>query len=362
MNGENKENKTQEQKFRLDDEARRKIDREFSDPDYSGAYSRKRADNRQPQAHRQRTDTQKTKSKNNAHKKGVAEGRKILKKQKKPVNQQPADDVEIAEENPPKKHRLRKAIIITVIICVIVLIVDISIMLYTGVIWFNEPKKRDYPVRGPVLTEDLGEIRWNRFPKQNIQMAYIRATKSTTYVDKRFDYNWQQSASTTLPVGALHIFDPDTDGKKQAQHYSETVGDLSGRLVPAVDIRLTGMHKVLHGDYDKITEKLVNFVEEIENTYGVRPLICCDKKTYKNIVCNENVYTRKKSSNFEGCPIWYESLTSKPDEDVNWTFWCFTDRAKYSYCEETEYMEVVLYRGSEEQFEKYIIHGVDDEQ
>ena len=38
----------------------------------------------------------------------------------------------------------------------------------------------------------------------------------------------------------------DTDGTKQAEHFINAVGDdLSGRLIPAVEVRLRGLYRLL---------------------------------------------------------------------------------------------------------------------
>lgn len=406
MNQSNKENNTNvnqsgntaKKKFTLDEEARKKIDAEFSEPGYSEYTGReyyhrntrtdthkknssegakKRSSNggnsagkknvhnahnaqNNSSAHHKKSNGKSNKS---AVKKGIADGKKTLKNQKKKNRDyRDYDEEEFTEEVIPKKrHKLFKVTVAVTIICLIVLLVNIAIWLFTGRIWFNEPKKRDFPVRGPIITEDMGEIRWNKFPQQNIQLAFIRATKSTTYVDKNFEYNWEQSASTNLPTGALHVFDPDMDGKEQAKHFAKTVGSIEGRIVPVVDIRFNGLHKIIPGSYDKITKRLVAFVEQIEKSYGVYPIISCDKTTYKKIICNETVFSRIHKTNFQGCAIWYESLTKKPSDDIKWTFWLYTDRARYSYYDNKNYVEVVLYRGSEDQFEKYIVDKKDEE-
>ena len=231
---------------------------------------------------------------------------------------------EVYEEEKPRHRFLKKLVKRLIILCAVVLVINLAVLLYTGRLWFNEPKKRDYPIRGPVVTESMGEIRWKSFAKQNIQTAYIRATKGTTFEDGAFRDNWNGSKDTDISVGAYHVLELDTDGTKQAEHFINAVGDdLSGRLIPAVEVRLRGLYRLLPPDYYEAADNLADFCDRIEKQYGVRPVIYCTERTYKNIVASDSRFNKDK--------IWYESLFSKPDEDMNWTFWTYTNRVKFSF-------------------------------
>ncbi len=255
---------------------------------------------------------------------------------------------DVYEEEKPKKRFLRRLLIRLVILCVIILVINLIVLFATGQIWFNEPKKRDFPIRGPVVTEDMGEIKWKSFAKQNIQLAYIRATKGTSFEDGSFRDNWNDSADTEIPVGALHIFEPDTDGARQAEHFIETVGDdLSGRLCPAAEVKLRGLYKFLPPDYGEAADNLADFCEAIEKQYGVKPILLCTERTYKNIISGDE--------RFEDCSIWYESLFSEPDEGVDWTFWGYTNRVKFAYYDSNSYLYMTVFKGSEKDFNKLIL-------
>lgn len=255
---------------------------------------------------------------------------------------------DVYEEEKPKHRFLKKLIIRLVILCVIVMIVNIAILLYTGRLWFNEPKKRDYPIRGPVVTEEMGKISWKSFGSQNIQMAYIRATKGTSFEDANFRDNWNDSEKSELYTGAYHVLVLDSDGEKQAEHFIETVGDdLSGRLIPAVEIRLRGLYKLLPPDFYEASDNLSAYCDKIYEQYGVKPVIYCTSRTYSKMI--------EGDKRFDDCPIWYESLYSKPDENINWQFWSYTDRIKFSYYESGGYLEMAVFNGSEDDIKKFIM-------
>lgn len=371
-------NNRKKQKFRLDDDVRQKIEQEYSQP--TKRSGRPQTVNEPHPHHTEKRPPRKPRPEEMRREQQVSGGREQIprqKKRKKPMPKRPPvqnkrprpkrrdydryesyeDYGDIEELAPPKKkkHRLWRIAIISIIICVIVLAVNMAALLFTGKIWFNEPKKRDYPIRGPIVNSDIGSVNWDRFAKQNIQLAFISATKSTTYVDKNFEENWNASQAEEIPTGAIHRFDIAVDGAEQAEHFHKTVGSLKGHILPVVQVKLTGMEKVFMPDYDKITKRLVDYCERIGKLYKVRPIIFVDKNSYKKIICNEKIFTSKYKTNFERCPIWYESLYSKPKEDINWQFWGYTNKAGYSYCDNGKNMYVTLFNGDKKAFEAYIV-------
>ena len=112
------------------------------------------------------------------------------------INSEFSDD-EIIDVKP--KHRLR-AVYYQVFssFCVIVIMINIAVLFFTGKLWFNQPDKNDYPVRGALIDSDMGKIRWDVFSKQNISAASVRATKGTSFKDEQFDDNWKASRDSVL--------------------------------------------------------------------------------------------------------------------------------------------------------------------
>lgn len=254
----------------------------------------------------------------------------------------------IEKKESRRLKRLWKWFIRALIFFVIVMAIDIAALMFSGKLRFNEPKKRDYPVRGPVVTDKMGSVNWSRFVKQNFQMAYIRATKSTTYVDSNFEKNKKGSAKTNLPTGFLHEFDISMDGEDQAKHFIETVGDMDGRIIPCVDITRRGVNALIPVDYDKAADRLRKFIDAVEAEYDTAVIIKCDKKTYEKIAVKDE---------FDDSYIWYLSEYSKPDEEVEWDMWTYSERMKFNFYESKGFLEMAIFNGSEEDFgQMYIDH------
>ncbi|MBR2304118.1 MAG: hypothetical protein IJ871_03140 [Ruminococcus sp.] len=289
---------------------------------------------------------------------------KLDKKAKQRIEQQFPDDTvgefadyedydpEEEERTAQKKRRrarrtARFMIRLTAFFMLLVLIM-VSVMLYTGYIWFNEPRKRDYPCRGVIVDNDMGQIGWQAFSGQNISFAYITATKGKDYIDERFEYNKKNSASTELYIGYLHLFEPDENGRAQAEHFIEAVGEsMAGRLIPAVSIELRGLDRVFSPDEDNSLENLQEFVTEIEAQYGVSPIILCRYGEYEDMVLpNEEL---------SDCKIWTDSVFTKPKKGLDWTLWTYSPRVRLKYYETNSYLDAVVFNGSEEKFRELIV-------
>ena len=258
---------------------------------------------------------------------------------------------ESPEEEPAEKPRkrksiLRKLMVRLIALCLVVLLIELGVLLWSGQIWFNEPKKKDYPVRGPVMDSKCGQIYWSKFGRQNIQMCYLRATRSTNSVDDKFEENWKSCKKSKLPVGAMHVFDLNSDGEAQAENFLSAAGDMTGRLLPVVEVSPGLLARIFSPSVNKIGTNLRDFVNAVKRSCGAAPIIKCSKTAYDKYIKGE----------FSDCMIWYESNFSQPDDDVDWTFWEYTGRAKLQCFEKSgRHLSMSVYRYSEEEFKKLIL-------
>ncbi len=258
-------------------------------------------------------------------------------------------DEEKLQKKRRRSRRIARLMIKLTAFFMVLLLIMAGAMLYTGYIWFNEPRKRDFPIRGPVIDSDMGKIRWSRFAGQNIQLCYITATKGKSYVDERFEENKKGASSTSLPTGYLHIFEPDQNGRAQAEHFISAVGEaLGGRLVPAVDIDLRGLDRIIPPDKDNTVENLKELVRDLTAQYGTPPMIKCRKSEYEDYI--------EPYDEFSDCPIWINSVFSKPS-GVNWTLWTYSPRVRYSYYDTGSYLDVAVFKGSDEELRRLYVQN-----
>lgn len=240
-------------------------------------------------------------------------------------------------EQPKKQHRKLKRFIVWILIfCIAAAAVNVGALLYKGKIWFNQPEKKDYPIRGAMVDEELGKINWKEFSAQNLSLAYIKATEGTAYKDEKFDDNWKESADSDLLVGAYHVMRLSKNGKKQAESFFEAVGDsVKGRLVPAVEVTLSGLYNIFPPDKDDVVKNLKEFCKAVKDKYGVSPIIICNKRSYEKYLADD----------FSDYKLCVKDYLSEPDEDIKWGFWCYNPRVRVrGYKNNKEYFTMFVYK------------------
>lgn len=250
-------------------------------------------------------------------------------------NEFPDEDF-IEEPYPKPKRRLRKFIIRFSLLCILVIFINIGVLFFTGKLWFNQPDKNDYPIRGAFVDSDMGEIRWDVFSRQNISAVYIRATKGTSFKDEKFDENWKNSRECELLTGAYHVFKFNTDGEKQAEYFCNAMGDsVKGRLIPAVEVKLTGLNAIAPPDKDKAFKRLHQFCSSVEAMCGVKPLIICTDRSCEKYISGE----------FDDYPLCIVDVFSEPEEGIDWDFWCYNNRVRVKgYENSDEYFSMFVYK------------------
>ncbi len=244
-----------------------------------------------------------------------------------------------------KLHKLMAGIIV---FCLLLTLFDVAFFFYRGQIWFNEPRKRDYPVRGAVVDQDLGEINWEIMSRQTISFAYIRATRGKTGVDKQFEDNRVGIIHTDLLSGFYHEFVFGSDGEKQAENFIKQCGDMSGRLRPMVKVEKYGIYNFFMKNADDTAEELQKFLDRVEEEYGRRCIIMCDSACYKKYIRDD----------FSKYTLWTVNHFSKPDEDLDWALWEFNPRVRTEgYSNSKKYFSLTVYRREKdiENFKKNLL-------
>lgn len=225
------------------------------------------------------------------------------------------------------------------------LLIIIILLLFNGILHFNYPSKKDYPVIGVDVSSYQGNIDWKEIEKQNITFAYIKATEGSTFVDKCFEDNWKNASHTKLRLGAYHFFSFESSGKVQAENYLKNVSPINGMLPPVIDVEYYGPFKSVKDiDVQAVRTNLREMLDEIERNYGQKPIIYVTNDSYKTIVKDE----------FCDCDLWYRSVYAKVPDNVDWTFWQYSNRTKLGgYNGEEKFIDVNVFNGKKEDFITY---------
>lgn len=113
-----------------------------------------------------------------------------------------------------------------------------------------------YDVQGVDVSHYQGDIDWQILQRNQIDFAYIKATEGSSHIDEKFEVNWQEASKTNVTIGAYHFFSFDSPGKEQAEWFIDSIGDLSGKLPPVVDIEYYGNKEANPPDEETVIENL----------------------------------------------------------------------------------------------------------
>lgn len=238
----------------------------------------------------------------------------------------------------------RKPLFLSAVAVVLTLTV-LAALFYYGVLPWNSPSEKDYPVRGVDVSNWQGDIDWTVLSEQNITFAFIKATEGSSFTDKRFDENWDKATQTDLFVGAYHFFSYDSPGQSQAEHFIATVPKTENMLPPVVDIEYYGDYFSSPAERESVKPELQELLNALESHYGVKPVLYATMDSYE----------RYLSGNYADYPIWIRDILKRPSlpDGRSWTFWQYSNRGRLDgYYGEEQYIDLNVFDGTLDEFQK----------
>lgn len=164
------------------------------------------------------------------------------------------------------------------------------------------------------------DVDMEKLKVQGIDFIFIKATEGTTHQDRRFAENWENAKNAGLPAGAYHFFSYRSPGETQAENFIETVGpDLSGRLLPVVDVEFYGEKTADLPAREDVVRELAVFLDALEACYGVKPMIYAPR----------DIWARYIDGAFDGYKIWMSSVNVPIGFAYSgrWDVWQYFNRA-----------------------------------
>jgi lysozyme len=194
-----------------------------------------------------------------------------------------------------------------------------ALLLYNGLIWFNNPSYARYPVRGIDVSHHQGKIDWNVVKNNGLHFVFIKATEGADHKDTRFQYNWNQAYQAGFVRGAYHFFTFSKTGMEQAQNFIDTVPNEPDTLPPVIDLELGGNSKI-QPDPSTLMRELNAYIEMIENHYQRKPILYTTYEFYDYYLRNQNLpYS-----------IWIRDIfwTPRLSDNKAWLFWQYSNRGR----------------------------------
>ena len=241
---------------------------------------------------------------------------------------------------------MKKPIFICVLVSLVIFCAVFFLMVWNGVIILNEFNAKGYTVKGVDVSAYQGEIEWHTLASNNISFAYVKATEGSSFVDKKFSYNFEEARKNNLAVGAYHFFSYDSEGKTQAENFIENVVPFDGMLPPVIDLEFYGGNDKNPPKREDVTPELKDFISKIEDYYGLRPIIYVTERSY-------SLYL---SGDYEEYDVWIRNVITKPtlSDGREWTFWQFTSNEILDgYNGKERFIDVNVYKGTKEEFTEY---------
>ena len=249
-----------------------------------------------------------------------------------------------------KKRRLR--ITLAVAAMLLATAFTLTLLLQHGVIWFNMPSKRKYPVRGVDASHYQGKMNWDTIAGQGITFAFLKATEGSGTVDDCFQDNWDNARAAGLYVGAYHFFSFDSSASTQADNYCGIVPAEADALPPVIDLEYYRSNNL--PDDKAVRESLRVLVTRLRNAYGKTPII------YTTDACWEHYL---KDADFT-YTLWIRSIFTSPSDDLKpeWTFWQYNPRGRLDGYEGGDVnIDLNVFRGSMDEFRAYAKKRVTDD-
>lgn len=226
-------------------------------------------------------------------------------------------------------------------------IVVCAAVVFLALVWFKIISVTDfwagkYEVHGVDVSHYQGEIDWQQFSQSQMQFAFIKATEGSSHIDERFLYNWQEASKTDMRIGAYHFFSFDSPPRTQAELFIQTVGTLSGKLPPVVDVEYYGDKEKNPPDVEETVGQIKEMFAILEQHYGKKPIL------YTTVP----VYHRYIQGKFEEYPLWIRNVYYTPELDLDrtWMFWQYSDSAVMDG-----------YQGKEKFIDRNVFHGTQAE-
>lgn len=201
-----------------------------------------------------------------------------------------------------------------------VILTALAVLMKTQVIRINHFFVKDESIVGADIARYQGDVNMGKLSGEGIQFLYIKATEGSSHTDIRFEENMQKARAAGMPAGAYHFFSMDSGGEKQAQHYIETVGDLSGCLCPAVDVEFYGDKQDNPPPAETVRAELHAFLSALEEAYHVKPVIYCGRAILEAYI----------DETFDDYPFWIRSVYApvRFATGHRWTIWQYTDHGR----------------------------------
>ena len=157
------------------------------------------------------------------------------------------------------------------------------------------------------VSDNNGVIDWSKVAcqkktKDPIKFVIIRSTMGKNGLDSRYMQNYTEAKENGFIVGTYHYYRPNENSSLQFENFKKVLRLESGDITPVIDIEVNP--KVQSMKSLKIG--LRNFVNLVENEYGVKPIIYTKLSMWRDYL----------QSDFADCQLWVAAYSESRRDDA----------------------------------------------
>jgi len=217
------------------------------------------------------------------------------------------------------------------------------ILAYNGLWWPVNPKLMGYEIMGIDVARYQGNIDWQVISKQGIKFAYIKASEGSTYKDPLFKNNVIESKENGIANGAYHYFSADSPGEAQALNFLSAASQYKTDMPYVLDFEVGP-----GGERGKVISELKAFLQEIQDSIGIKPIIYTTYKSYNSYLSND----------FTDYSFWFRDLLRVPSFEGNLIFWQYCNRGRLVGIDKSqEFVDLNVFMGNEQEFQEFLHRG-----
>lgn len=162
-----------------------------------------------------------------------------------------------------------------------------------------------------------GIIDFSLVKNDGIDVVYIKASQGTTFIDPRFEYNYNMAKANGLKVGVYHYVDARSisDAIAEANFFASVISGKEIDCKLAMDFEQFG-----NLSRDEINIIALKFLEELQSVTGKETLVYSNTYTARTIFYGE----------ITKYPLWVAHYgVSQPGDNGNWNTWVRISIYKY---------------------------------
>lgn len=223
------------------------------------------------------------------------------------------------------------------------------ILINQGIIWRGDLDKKLYSVRGIAVDETNDKIDWTKVKKsEEVQFAFIRATKGSALRDKCYIYNNSAATKADIKISPYLEYQVGVEPDVQFKSFKNTVKPvpLGTNMPQCIKLFIDSDVATMDSDARKAeAKKIFSLCTLMSEYYGKYPILYTTEDTYKNII--------KDESEFDSNDLCVENTKRKAllSYSDDWYFWQYKNDFKVDGCKKP--VNRLVYKGTEKDFKNY---------